>query len=206
MTDRIEEITQKIYNEGVVKAKEDARIIISEAKTKAEEILNEAKKQAAEIVKKAQDDSEEIQKKTETELQLSARQFISTIKQQITELITAKQVEDQVRKAYADRDFIKKLILTTLQNWKRDSDEDLRILLPEKYKSEIDTFLDTSALEAMDKSVEVGFDSQIDSGFRIGPANGGYIISFTDKDFINYFKHYTKDRTRKLLFGSTEDS
>lgn len=206
MTDKIQEITEKIYNEGVAKAKEDARIIISEARLKAEEIVNEAKKEKAEIIRKANDDANEFKKKTETELQLSSRQFISTIKQQITDIITTKQVEVEVKSAYSDKDFIKKIILTILQNWKQDNDEDLQILLSENYKNEIDAFLDNKALEAMNKTVKIVYDSKIESGFKIGPANGGYIISFTDKDFINYFKRYTKERTRKLLFDSTENS
>lgn len=205
MTDKIQEITQKIYNEGVLKAKEDARLIIAEARSKAEEILNEAQRKEEKIIRKANEDADEIKKKTQTELQLSSRQFISTVKQQITELITTKQVEYEVKNAFTDNNFIKKIILIILQNWKQDTDEDLRILLPENYKKEIDVFLDANALESMNKSVEIQYDARIESGFRIGPANGGYIISFTDKDFINYFKRYTKERTRKLLFESTEN-
>lgn len=44
MTDKILEITEKIYNEGVIKAKEDAEQIIAEAKSKAHEIIEAAKK------------------------------------------------------------------------------------------------------------------------------------------------------------------
>lgn len=206
MTDRIEEITQKIYNEGVEKAKEDARRIISDARLKAEEIVSEAKKQEADIILKAQLQAGEIQKKTDTELQLAARQFFSTIKQRTTGLITAKQVEDQVEKAFNDKDFIQKIILIIVQNWKKDSDENLQLFLPEKYRNDVDTFFEDKALNAMNKKVEVRFDQQIESGFKIGPKDGGYIISFTDADFINYFKRYLKERTRKLLFESVEDS
>ncbi len=206
MTDKIEEITRKIYNEGVIKAKEDAKIIISEARAKADEIVNEAKKQEAEIIRKAAEKADELRKKTETELQLSSRQFISKIKQQITEVITTKQVEKEVNSAYTDKDFIKKIILLTVQNWKPETTEDLHILLPEKIKNDFDAFLDVKVFETLDRKVEVGFDSQIDSGFRIGPANGSYIISFTEKDFTNYFKQYTKERTRKLLFDTSEDT
>ena len=43
----------------------------------------------------------------------------------------------------------------------------------------------------MDKSVVVNFDPEIESGFKIGPKDGGYIISFTDEDFMNYFNRIT---------------
>lgn len=206
MTDKIQEITQKIYNEGVVKAKEDARKIISEAKSKAEEIVKEAKKEETEIIRKAHEVADEIKKKTETELQLASSQFISTLKQHTNELIIAKQVENHIHNAYDDTDFIKKIILIVVQNWQQDADNDLRILLPEKYQNEINTFFDSKALDAMNKRVEVCFDPQIESGFKIGPKDGGYNISFSEKDFMNYFKRYLKERTRKLLFDSIENT
>ncbi len=200
MTDRIKEITQKIYNEGVVKAKEDARTIISEASSKAAEIVNEAKRQEADIIRKAQENAEEIKKKTEVELQLAARQFISALKQKTTQLITTQQVENQIKEAFNDQAFIKEMILTAVKNWKQDDDANLLVLLPEKNRKELAAFFDTKAMEAMNKSVEVRFDPQIASGFRISPKNGAYFISFTDTDFINYFKHYLRERTQHLLF------
>ncbi len=205
MTDKIEEITQKIYNEGVVKAKEDARMIISEAKAKAEGIVNEAQKQKAEILAKAQSEANEIKKNSETELHLASRQFISTIKQRIIETITAKQTEDQLNKAFEDDEFVKKMLLTVVQNWNQEEAIDLRILLPEANQKELNVYFDSKALEVMDKSVELRFDPEIESGFKIGPKDGGYIISFTDEDFMNYFKHYLKERTRNLLFDSLEE-
>ncbi|MCE4565079.1 V-type ATP synthase subunit E [Maribellus sp. CM-23] len=206
MADRIEEITQKIYNEGVVKAKEDARIIISEATSKATEILNEAKRQEAEMIRKAQQNAEEIKKKTEVELQLAARQFISALKQKINGLITTQQTENQIKEDFKDLAFIKEMILTAVQNWKQDDDADLLVLLPEKKRKELAAFFDAKAMEVMNKSVEVRFDPQIESGFRISPKDGTYFISFTDKDFINYFKRYLRERTQQLLFDSFEKS
>jgi len=205
MTDKIEEITKKIYNEGVVKAKEDAGVIVSEAKAKAEEILKHAQKQKAEILAKAQGEADEIKKNAETELQLASRQFISTIKQRIIETITAKQTEDQLKKAFEDNEFVRKMMLTIIKNWNQETEIDLRVLLPQQNQKELNVYFDSKALEAMDKSVVVNFDPEIESGFKIGPKDGGYIISFTDEDFMNYFKHYLKERTRKLLFDPLEE-
>ena len=42
MTDKILEITEKIYNDGVIKAKEDAEQLIAEAKNKANQIIESA--------------------------------------------------------------------------------------------------------------------------------------------------------------------
>lgn len=206
MTDKIQEITQKIYNEGVIKAKEDADKIIADAKIKAEAILLSAKKMQEEIIDKAQKQAEEIKRKTNTEMQLAARQFTSKLKQNITGVISTSQVDGTIRDAVNDIDFIKNIIQIIVSNWKPEKSEDLNIklLLPEKNEKAFTAFFDSKINETLNKGVEVKFDSKLDTGFQIGPHDGSYILSFTDKDFENYFKSYFKERTKKLLFDSEQ--
>ena len=206
MTDRIEEITQKIYNEGIIKAKDDADQLIAEAKEKANDIIQAAKKTHEEIIRKAQKKAEEGKKRTEAELQLSARQFISQLKQQITNLITTAQINSPVNEAFNDDDFIKKIILTLIEKWDPKAGEqmDLHLLLPPDDQQELTAFLQQKATETMNKGIEITLDPKIKSGFRIGPKDGSYLISFTAQDFATYFKKYLKDGTKKLLFDAVE--
>ncbi len=206
MTDKIQEITQKIYNEGVIKAKQDADQIIAEARKKAEEIIHSAQTMQDEIIAKAQKQADEIKRKTETEMQLAARQFTSSLKQKITKTITLSQVDGPIERTLNDVDFVKKMILIILNNWNPESSEDpnLKLLLPEKEEKEFSAFFDSKINETLNKSIEVRFDEKLKTGFKIGPKDGSYILSFTDKDFENYFKGYFKDRTKRLLFESVK--
>ncbi len=206
MTDRIEELTQKIYNEGVVKAKDEAEELIASAKAKADEIIQTAQKEQEKIVHNANKKAEEIKRKNEAEMQLAARQFISTLKQKTTTLITAAQIDKSVTEAFNDVAFIQNMILTILKNWDPTDmgSLDLKVILPQKDEKELTAFFESKAREAMNKGVEINFDSKQKSGFKIGPKNGSYILSFTDEDFENYFKQYFKDRTKELLFHSGE--
>ncbi len=206
MTDRIEKITQKIYNEGVIKAKDESNQIIAEAKAKAEEIIKSAKKEHEQLIQEAQRKAAEMKKKTEAEIQLAARQFTSTLKQKITNLISKSQVDGPIKEAFSEVKFIQKMILTILENWRPDQANvpDLSVILPEKTKKEMASLMDEKANKTMNKGVELNFDSKLKAGFKIGPKDGSYIISFTDEDFENYFKTYFKDRTKKLLFGTVD--
>ncbi|WP_163323848.1 V-type ATP synthase subunit E [Draconibacterium mangrovi] len=206
MTDRIEEITQKIYNEGIIKAKDDADQLIAEAKEKADAIIQSAKLKQDEIIRNAQIKAEEDKKRTEAELQLTARQFISHLKQQITALISTVQINSPVNEAFNDSDFIKKIILTLIEKWdpKTAKSIDLILLLPPEDQKELTAFLQKRASEAMNKGIEISVDTKLKSGFRIGPKDGSYLISFTAQDFANYFKQYFKDGTKKLLFDAAE--
>jgi len=202
MTNKILELTEKIYNEGVVKAKVEADQIIADAKREANEILKSAKNQELEILEQAKIQATEIKKNTDSEIQLAARQFMSKFKQQITNLVTVAQVEPPVKEAFNDIEFVKNTILTVIQNWNPQKPEELNltILLPEKNEKEFSDFFETKAINALNQGIDILFDAKTTNGFKIRPKAANYVISFSDKDFENYFKRYIKDRTKKLLF------
>jgi V/A-type H+-transporting ATPase subunit E len=207
MTDKILELTEKIYNEGIVKAKEDADIIITEAKNKASEILNLAKEEEVKIIENAKKQALENKKHYSSEMQLAARQFTSSLKQKITNIITTSQMETPIKEAFQDKEFIENIILSTIQNWNPQKPEelDLKILLPEKDKKELAQFLKIKTLKILNKGITVEFDSKIKNGFKIAPLNGNYIISFTENDFKNFFSGYFKEKTKELLFDQASN-
>lgn len=199
MTNKIEEITKKIYNDGVVKAKEDAQKIEADAKQKAEEIIAAARNESEKILAQAKTKAEETAAKTNAELQLAARKFTAQLKQQITQLITTKQIHEPVKHALNDTEFVQQLILNLLQNW-TTSENSLQLTLPEKEKAAFADFCEKRAKESMQDELHCRFDAAMDAGFKIGPADKSFVISFTDQDFENYFKRYLKEQTQKLLF------
>ena len=203
MTKKILELTEKIYNEGVEKAKKEAELILSNAKKEANNIIDEAISKEKDIAEQAQKQAEELKKNTVSEIRLAARQFISNLKQQISKLITTAQVESPVREAFNDTKFVESIILTIIKNWNPQNPEDLNIslLLPQKEEKQLADFFNNKAYDLLDSGLEINFDPTIKSGFKIGPKDSSYYISFTDKDFENYFKNYLKDRTRKMLFS-----
>lgn len=202
MTKKILELTEKIYNEGVEKAKKEADLIIANAKKEAENIINASKNKEKEIAEQAQKQADELKKNADSEIRLAARQFISNLKQQITGLVTTAQVATPVKSAFEDKEFVKNIILTIIKNWNPQKPEELNInlLLPKKEEKEFTDFFNNKAKELLDSGLEVNFEPNIKSGFKIGPKNGSYFISFTDKDFENYFINYLKDRTKKMIF------
>ena len=202
MTKKILELTEKIYNEGVEKAKKEAELIIANAKKEADNIINAAKNKEKNIAEQAQKQADELKKNADSEIRLAARQFISNLKQQISALITTGQVEAPVKDAFKDKEFVKNIIFTIIKNWNPQKPEEFNIslLLPQKEEKELTDFFNNKAKELLDSGLEINFEPNIKSGFKIGPKDGSYYISFTDKDFENYFINYLKDRTKKMIF------
>ncbi|MBE9468852.1 MAG: V-type ATP synthase subunit E [Bacteroidetes bacterium] len=202
MQNKLDELTKKIYSEGVSKANDDAKGIISKATKKAEEIINNSKKEAAKIIENANKKSDEIKLNIESEMKLSVNQTISSVKQQITNLITLKAVEETLNKDLKDKDFIKKIILKIVENWNPSGSErlDLNLFLPENEKNNLGKYFQSKETEILNANINITFDNNIESGFKIGPKDDSFVLSFTDEDFENFFQSYLRPRTTKLLF------
>ena len=202
MENKLQELTGKIYEEGIARAKEEADKIIAEARKEADELQNKAKKEAKLILDKAENEAGELRKNVESEVKLSARQAISTIKQQITELVTVKATDESVKEAFTDKDFIKRIIETTIKNWNPGKDAyDLQLLLPQGDEKTLGEYFMKKEKELLSASIDIKFDDRLETGFKIGPKDGRFLISFTDEDFENFFKTYLRPRTTHLLYG-----
>ncbi len=203
MENKLQELTEKIYSEGIEKANKEAEEIISKAREDAEKKHREAEKEAEAIIEKAKKEAEELKKNVQSEVQLSARQAINTIKQQITDLITAKSTGKEIKKALDDKNFMQKIIETAIKNWDPKSAKgiDVAVLLPEKDRKELEKYFSTKQKALLEGGLVLNFDDSIESGFKIGPKDGSFMISFTDQDFESFFRHYLRPRTTELLYS-----
>jgi V/A-type H+/Na+-transporting ATPase subunit E len=126
----------------LIKPIKKQRAIIAGAKAEAENLQKQAEKDAAMIIEQAEKEAREIKNNVHSEVRLSARQAISTIKQQLTGLITAKATGEEVKKAFDDKEFIQRIIETALKNWNPSGTKriDVALLLPEKDQKELNDY------------------------------------------------------------------
>lgn len=203
MENKLQELTQKLYETGVEKAKNEAEIIIAEARKNADEIIKSANTEAETIISNAKTESDELKKKIESELKLSSKQVISTIKNQITNLIIQDLLSKDLEKSLDDNDFIKSLIELVVKKWDINESQstDLQIILPKEKKSDFDKLIKAKINNLLEKGLVVNFDDNFKSGFKISPKDNSYIINFAQEDFDNFFKTYLRAKTANLLYG-----
>ncbi len=201
-SDKLKKITDKIYQEGVEKARTEAEQIMENARQEAENIIGQARKKEAEIHEQVQKQTAEMKQNTDAELRLAARQFMSTLKQEISGNVINAQVETPVREAFGDPEFIREMMLTIVKNWNPMKPEDmhLKLLLPAEREQELKGFFNSKAKELLNSGLEISYLPTIKDGFKIEPKNSSYYINFTDEGFENYFKNYLRDKTRKMIF------
>ena len=202
MQTKLQELTEKIYNEGIEKAKKEADKILSAAKKEAEEIVANAKKDAEGIVKAAEKDAADLSNNSLNELQLAGRQAITDLKQKITDLIQAETIKPETKTAFKDGEFAQKIIQTVVANWNPSDSKsvDLSLLLPAGQQKEFESYFSGKAGKLMEKGLEVNYSDRMKSGFKIGPKEEGYMISFAEEDFENFFKAFLRPKLVQMLF------
>lgn len=201
MNEKLQELTNKIYQEGLEKGKKEAEEIVDNARAEAREILKSAKKEAEEIAEKAEKDAAELKKNTESELTLSTKQAITTIRQRISDIMVDQAVDDAVSGTFEDQDFVKSMMLNMAENWDKIEKEgrDVTFFLSEKDHKKLEGFLKKKVAEKIKGGLDINFEEGIKSGFKLGPKDGGYKLSFTDQDFKRFFEQYLRPRTRKFF-------
>lgn len=201
MQNKLQELTDKLYNEGLSKGKQEGEEILAKAKVQADEIVAKAKAEAAAIVAAANKDAEDLKTKVQGDLKMAAAQSVAATKKDIETLVVTKMTETEVKKALSSADFVKEVILAVAKGFTTEDAADLELVLPESLKKELEPFVTSELGKVLKGGVEASFTKKIAGGFTIGPKDGGYFISFTEETFNALISEYLRPATKKILFG-----
>lgn len=201
MDNKLQELTEKLYNEGLSKGKAEGEALLAQAKEKAAAIVDDARKEAEMIISKAKKDAEELTQKVSNDIKMASSQSIQATKKDIENLVISKISDDEVKKALSSADFIKEMITAVAQKFSSEESSDISLVLPESLKSALEPFVKNELAKLLNKGVEASFSKKINGGFNIGPKDGGYFISMTDETLKELIAEYLRPNTKKILFG-----
>ena len=199
--DKLQELTQKLYEEGLAKGKQDGEALLEKAKSEAEGIVKQAQEEAEAILAKARKDAEDFKVKVEGDVKMAAQQAVQATRTDIENLVVSKVVDGTVDKALANEDYIKGIITAVAQKFSADEPADLSLILPESLKKSLEPFVKNELGKLLGKGVDASFSKKVAGGFKIGPKDGGYFVSLTDDTFKDLIGSYLRPATKKLLFG-----
>lgn len=203
MQNKLQELTDKLYNEGLSKGKQEGEAILADAKLKAEQIIADARKEAEAIIAGAGKEAEELKTRIAGDIRLAATQSITVTRQEIEALIVSRIADKEISSALTSADFVKDIIGTVARTFNPAADEpsDLEAVLPESMKKELEPFIKKELSSIMKGNIDITFSKKLSGGFTIGPKDGGYFVSFTDTTFRELITAYLRPATRKFLFG-----
>lgn len=201
MGNKLQELTDKLYNEGLSKGKEEGEALLAKANEQAEMIISNAKKEAAAIIEKARKEAEDYKSNVQSDVTMAASKSVQTVKQDIENLIVAKTVDKPVSEALSSADFVKEMLKSVAEKFSTEESADLSVVLPESLQSQLGAFVSGELPKIVGRGITAQFSKKINGGFTIGPKDGSYFISLTDETFKSLIGEYLKPATKKLLFG-----
>lgn len=201
MQNKLQELTDKIYREGVSKANEEAEKILSDARNESKRMIEEAEKKSATILEEARKKADEIIKNGNSELKISFRHAVNTLKQDLEKTISLKIVTDKVASAFQDESFVADLIRTIFENWKpATGDSGMEVLLPKAKAEAVEKELRKQIGAVLGSGLTIKPVAGIKSGFEIIPEGGGFKISATGGDIEAYIREFIRPKLVGILF------
>ena len=201
MSNKLQELTDRLYNEGLSKGKEEGEILLFKARKEADEIIANARKQAEDIVTEAENRAAQLKEKAESDIKMASEQALMATKKDIENLLVNALCAEETEKVLSEDKFLKEIILAVAQKFSTQQSEDISLVLPASLKSMLEPWVSTELKKVLKKEISVDFSKKIKGGFSIGPQNGSWYISMSDESFKALISEYLRPVTKKLLFG-----
>lgn len=196
MENKIQELTDKIYREGVEKGNTEALKIVTNAQEEANKIVEAAKKEAENILATSRKSANELTENTKSELKLFAGQAVNALKSEIATLITNQLVATDVKAFASNRDFLNAFIVELASKWSVDEP----IIISTSEAEDLKNHFAVKAKDLLDKGVKIEQVNGSKALFTISPADGSYKVNFGEEEFMNYFKEFLRPQLVEMLF------
>jgi V/A-type H+-transporting ATPase subunit E len=196
MDKKIQELTDKIYQEGVEKGNVEANRIVAEAQAKAQQIEADAKAEAARIVAEAQKQAQELADNTKSEIRLYGNQAVEALKTEVADIVTDTVAKNAVDAAMSDKEFMQQVILALTAEWAKREE----LVIEADDAALLTKFFTAKAKDLLNKGVTIKQVNGLKTEFVVSPANGAYKVTFGEEEFVNYFKAFLRPQLVELLF------
>lgn len=196
MENKIQELADKIYHDGVEKGNIEADKIVRQAQEEASSIIENAHKAADSIVNAARKEADKLSENAKSDLHLYAEQAVNALKSEVATLLTDKIVRSDVKKLFSDENFLHSLILAMAKNWL----ENEPVVISTQDAEKLNAYFLSEAKDLLDKGLKIEQVNGLKTSFSIAPADGSYKINFGEEEFVNYLKSFLRPRLLEVLF------
>jgi len=135
----------------------------------------------------------------ESDLRLKGKQAISELKKEIRQVCAGTFIGEDLGHLMKSEEFLRGFIVKVVEAWQKEGE--LEIHLPAHLAEELSDHFTQKLLHDI-SSVNITFSERLKDGFRISTVDDRFELSFTEDDFMEFFRPYLNDTTDKLIFGN----
>jgi V/A-type H+-transporting ATPase subunit E len=204
----VQELIARLRDEGVKAGEVKASQLLNDAEKKAADMLKKAKKEAEEMLASARAEIESEKAAARESLQIAVRDAVLSLKEQLTVRFAA-HVKRLVAAELADKDFLKKLILTIAGRSVPETikDQSLQVLLsdefsadPSKHKT-IDPLVLSLSKDLFREGITLHTSGERTGGIRVHLKGEDLEIDLTEKTLADSILRYLVPRFRSVIEG-----
>ena len=195
MDAKIQELTEKIYNEGVERGQTEAQRLIAEAETKAKTIEADAQARAAALIADAERRAKELKENTQSELRLYSAQLVDSLSS-IADQIQGQVAEQNTKALAVDPQFIQGLVARIVEGFDLNRGVEIATADAEALRS----YFASNAKQLLEQGVSIRSVAGKPTDFTISPKDGSFKIQFGEAEFAELFKSFLRPELSKMLF------
>lgn len=212
-TTGVQELIDRLSQEGVAEGQEQAEKIIREAHQKADDIVEAARQRAAELKEKARAEASDYQSAGEEALQLAARDAVRDFGAKIHNGLKTR-LQKLVQHELQQPDLIKRMILEiTSEVTRSNQNERLEVLLPREIVSEekarklaqdgtsdeLTEFVQGLVGEDLRNGVSVSLGSHRQNGITVRVVDQNVEIDLSDETITELLARHMLPRFRAVM-------
>lgn len=196
MENKIQQLTDKLYAEGLQKGKSDAEKMIETAKNDAAKIIADAKAEAERIIVAATTKEEELAVNTRKELVLAGNQMINDVQISVRETVLSATLAEDIKTNFEDSKFVAKLIEQLITAWAKGG----VVEVPAAMEGEVNDFLKAKLSEELKSATVIKPSQSLKEGFRVEMEGGHYYINFGKEEFQLFLTDYLRPKVSEIIF------
>ena len=196
MDSQIQALTEKVYQEGVLKGEQEAAKILADANAQAEQVERDARTRAEQIIAEAQRSASELKSNTERELKLNASKLIEATKASIVELLAGRIAGDSVQALTANPELLQRVVLEIAKGF------DLKhgVEITSNQAEELKAYFAQNAKALLEEGLTIKQVAGKATQYTIRPQNGSFKVEIGEQEFVELFKSILRPQLAQELF------
>jgi len=199
---QVQELIDKITQDGIKTAVDESKRIKSEAETEARRIVETAKKEADSIISNSKQEADRAEKAGIAALQQASRNLVLSFKDEIQALLN-KIINENVAANYGE-DILKTALPEILKNWAQKGNSDISVILPENELTKLQSFFNEKLKSELGKGVELKANRKLPYGFYISNKDGSVYYDFSSESVSELLAAYLNPKLANLLKDSVK--
>ena len=196
MDSQIQALTEKVYQEGVLKGEQEAAKILADANAQAEQVERDARARAEQIIAEAQRSASELKSNTERELKLNASKLIEATKASIVDVLAGRIAGDSVQALTTNPELLQRVVLEIAKGF------DLKhgVEITSSQAEELKAYFAQNAKALLEEGLTIKQVAGKATQYTIRPQNGSFKVEIGEQEFVELFKSILRPQLAQELF------